>query len=89
MWDEEPGSDFAEQLGKCSSSLEFISKLTETSNVTGPKPGRVRGGINDAGSPVQPDKRIRLSLSAEVEEDAEDCLPYQEVKSKSVGNALN
>ena len=42
MWDEEPGSDFAEQLGKSNNSFES-------------------------------------------EEDAEDCSPYQEIKSKSIG----
>ena len=92
MWDEEPGSDYAEQVGKSNNSFEFIRNLTESSNVIGPKPGRVQAVATAAGNVglMQPHKRLCLSLSAtESEEDAEDCSPYQEIESKSIGYAIN
>ena len=79
MWDFNTTSDLAVELGRCGSNAEFIKLLTDTSNVVGPRSGRVRSPAN---SPSPAGKKRRLSDVTNEEEEPET---YENIKSKRLG----
>ena len=79
MWDANANSDFTADLGKCASNADFIKLLTDTSNVEGPRSGRVRSPVN---SPSPAAKKRRISDVTNEDTEPETC---ENIKSKQLG----